>query len=133
MRVVAGLRQALRNPVDAYFKAIIRWHERNERNTPPGQYAINDDWRQQLGVSDDNREQTDRLCRSIEALLIAKGLRPGPKSYLWWNDDDPAFMRAIWCLIRRLNAPRSSRPVRARRYQPHHSGGAEGAGTPLEH
>src|SRR5271170_7837593 len=104
MRVLSGLRQALQNPMDTYFKAITRWHERNERNTPPGKYTINGDWRQQLGVSDDDHEQTDRLCRSIEATLTEKGIRPGPKSYLWWNDGDPAFMQAIWCLIRGLNA-----------------------------
>ncbi len=104
MRVITGLRQALHNPVDAYYKVITRWHERNERDTPPGRYTIDQDWRQRLDVSDDDREQTERLCRSIEATLTAKGIRPGPESYLWWNDGDPAFIQAIWCLIRRLHA-----------------------------
>ncbi len=35
---------------------------------------------------------------------LGKGIRPGPESYLFWNDGDPAFLQAIWCLIRRLNA-----------------------------
>jgi predicted O-methyltransferase YrrM len=55
-------------------------------------------------VSSDDRERTDRLCRSIEATLTAKGIRAGPESYLFWNDGDPAFLQAIWRLIRRLNA-----------------------------
>jgi hypothetical protein len=36
------------------------------------------------------------LIRELEA----KGIRPGPESFQWWNDGDAAFVRAIWCLIR---------------------------------
>ncbi len=104
LRVLSGLRQVAQDPVSAYHKAIALWHERNERDTPFCQYAVTKDWRQQLGVSDDDRDQTDRLSRSIQATLTAQGIRPGPESYLFWNDGDPAFTQAIWCLIRRLHA-----------------------------
>jgi len=38
------------------------------------------------------------LIRELEA----KGIRPGPGSFQWWNDGDAAFVRAIWCLIRHM-------------------------------
>ena len=38
------------------------------------------------------------LIRELEA----KGIRPGPESFQWWNDGDAAFVRAIWCLIRHM-------------------------------
>jgi hypothetical protein len=56
------------------------------------------------GGSSDDRERTDRLWRSIEATLTGKGIRPGPESYLFWNEGDPAFLLAIWRFVRRLNA-----------------------------
>ena len=34
--------------------------------------------------------------------LDAKGVRAGPESFKRWNDGDAAFVRAIWCLVRRL-------------------------------
>lgn len=105
MNVISGIRQVIQDPVNAYYKAIAQWHERDERATEHySGYTVDHDWRQQLGVSDADREQTDRLCRSIEANLTAKGIRPGPESYLFWNDGDPAFLQAIWCLIRRSQA-----------------------------
>ena len=38
------------------------------------------------------------LIRELEA----KGIRPGPESFQWWNDGDAALVRAIWCLIRHM-------------------------------
>jgi hypothetical protein len=34
--------------------------------------------------------------------LEAKGIRPGPESFQWWNDGDAGLVRAIWCLIRHM-------------------------------
>ena len=38
------------------------------------------------------------LIRELEA----KGIRPGPGSFQWWNDGDAGLVRAIWCLIRHM-------------------------------
>jgi len=108
MRVMSGVYQMLQDPIEAYHKAVSQWHERDDRDDTPCQYILDENWRQQLGVSSDDRERTDRLCRSIEATLTAKGIRPGPESYLFWNDGDPAFLQAIWRLIRQLNAAKVS-------------------------
>jgi predicted O-methyltransferase YrrM len=104
MRFASSVYQLLRDPIEAYHKTVSQWHERNDRDDRPYEYIFDENWRQRLGVSSDDRERTDRLCRSIEATLTAKGIRPGPESYLFWNDGDPAFLQAIWRLIRSLNA-----------------------------
>ncbi len=103
MRIMSGVSQFLQNPVEAYYKAVSQWHERRDRSDAPSDRMLDRNWRQRLGVSNDDCERTNRLCRSIEATLTAKGIRPGPESYLFWNDGDPAFLQAIWRLIRRLN------------------------------
>ena len=104
MRISSGVIQLLQDPVEAYHKAVGQWHERNDRNDLPCEYVPDEDWRERLGVSGEDRDRTGRLCHSIEATLTAKGIRPGPESYLFWNDGVPAFLQAIWSLIRRLNA-----------------------------
>ena len=96
MRVMSGVWQMLQNPVEAYHKAVSQWRERHDRDDCPYEYIPDENWRQRLGISSDDREHTDRLCCSIEAILTAKGIRPGPESYLFWNDGDPAFLQAIW-------------------------------------
>ena len=104
MNVISGLQQVLRDPLEAYYKVLDKWKHRRAPGRVPFNYTIDDDWRRALGVSDDDREQTDRLSQSIAATLMSKGIRPGPESYLFWNDGDPAFTQAIWSLIRRLHA-----------------------------
>jgi predicted O-methyltransferase YrrM len=104
MRFASSVHQILRDPIEAYHKTVSQWRERGERDETPCEYIPDESWRERLGVSSDDRERTDRLCRSIEATLTAKGIRPGPESYLFWNDGDPALLQAIWRLIRRLNA-----------------------------
>jgi hypothetical protein len=104
MRVVSGVRQMFRDPVEAYHKAVSQWYERNDPDDTPYNYVPDANWRERLGVTGDDQERVNRLCRSIEATLTAKGIRPGPESYLFWNDGDPALLQAIWRLIIRVNA-----------------------------
>ena len=104
MRVVSGVRQVFRDPVEAYHKAVSQWYERNDPDDTPYNYVPDANWRERLGVTGDDQERVNRLCRSIEATLTAKGIRPGPESYLFWNDGDPALLQAIWRLIIRVNA-----------------------------
>lgn len=40
------------------------------------------------------------VWRNIGELVVAKGYRFGPESFYGYNDGDPEFIRAIWCLIR---------------------------------
>lgn len=93
-----------RDPLEAYYKAIAYWHWRKERRHEPCRYIADVEWRTRLGVTSADRAQTVRLYRKIVSTLEARGIRPGPQSYLYWNDADPAFAEAIWCLIRRTSA-----------------------------
>jgi Methyltransferase domain len=42
------------------------------------------------------------LWTEVIAELEAKGIKPGPESFVAWNDGDAGFVRAIWCLTRHL-------------------------------
>jgi predicted O-methyltransferase YrrM len=42
------------------------------------------------------------LWSEVVEALRAQGLAVGPFSFHAWNDGDPGFVRAIWCLIRHL-------------------------------
>ena len=48
------------------------------------------------------RSEPTSLWPAITATLAARGIEVGPLSFFHWNDGDPAFIRAIWCLIRHL-------------------------------
>ena len=95
---------AICDPVEGYYKAIASWHWRKQQRQPPCRYQANLHWRDRLGVTREDRDQTAQIYRSAMSGLEARGIRPGPESYLYWNDADPAFAEAIWCLIRRTNA-----------------------------
>jgi hypothetical protein len=90
--------------VEAYHKAIIRWHERNESHRPRCDYKVDTDWRQRLGAIKADREAIDGLWPSIISAMVASNIRTGPESYSYWNDGDPGLIEAICCLIRRLDA-----------------------------
>lgn len=95
---------AIGDPVEGYYKAIASWHWRKQRSRGPCRYRANLHWRDQLGVTIEDREQSARIYRKAISSLEERGIRPGPESYLYWNDADAAFAEAIWCLIRRTNA-----------------------------
>ena len=97
------MERIIRNPVESYFRAIARWKDRNETGRQ-SDYPITHGWRNLIGVTDDDREQTQRIWPLVFERLQRRGIRPGPGSFLGWNDADPALIEAIWCVVRRLNA-----------------------------
>ena len=64
--VLSGLSQIIQDPIEAYYKAVSLWHEREEHDYTSCEYICDENWRQRLGMSSDDRERTDQLCRSIE-------------------------------------------------------------------
>ena len=102
-RVARRLTVSIRDPLEAYYKAVVHWHWRKERSRQPYHYVAASDWRKRLGVTSEDRERTTRIYGNAISSLEARGIRPGPESYLYWNDADPALAEAIWCLIRRIN------------------------------
>ncbi len=49
-------------------------------------------------------EEFGALWSEIERLLREKGLTTGRGAYGGWDDGDPGFARAVWCLTRHLRA-----------------------------
>ena len=44
------------------------------------------------------------LWNDVLGDMTGQGIKTGPMSYGHWNDGDPALVRAVWCLVRHLNA-----------------------------
>jgi predicted O-methyltransferase YrrM len=79
-----------------------------ERRRSPPAYQAQADWEAQLHAAlgvpfpCGGPAESAPLWPAIAATLRARGIEIGPESYLYWNDGDPALIRAIWCLIRHL-------------------------------
>ena len=110
---VAGFADLAADPIETWTtireayaeKAYAERHEERRVQCP---YEPDLGWEQQLhealGVPwpcDEAREFLE-LWHQVIGELEAKGIRPGPESYQWWNDGDAGFVRAIWCLTRHL-------------------------------
>jgi hypothetical protein len=107
----------LRRPL-ATFSAITadplgsweRFYEQYmaHREGPVEAYAPDPDWETQLHQSIGLESAAELISEfwSLWDVVIeemrAKGIQAGPESFKGWNDGDAAFVRAIWCLVRRL-------------------------------
>jgi predicted O-methyltransferase YrrM len=93
--------QVAKSPAETYHRLIARLKARNET----GWNCTSDSrWRELLGVTVENIQQTQEVWRSIFAILERRGIRAGPQSFLGNNDADPAIVDAVLCLLRRTNA-----------------------------
>jgi hypothetical protein len=83
-----------------------------ERTRPGFTYGMDDHWEAELHdhlgapVPCASEAELSPIWQDVVGTLAAAGVKAGPMSYLSWNDGDPAFVRAIWCLIRHLAAHR---------------------------
>jgi hypothetical protein len=79
-----------------------------EGRKPKCSYESDEKWEQRLheslgvpwpcSVASEFWALWPELIRELEA----KGIRPGPESFQWWNGGDAGLVRAIWCLIRHM-------------------------------
>ncbi|WP_263353881.1 class I SAM-dependent methyltransferase [Acidicapsa acidisoli] len=94
------------DPLQLWMTIQDEYAAAREGDRPKYQYESNDDWEQRLheslGVPWPCEEASEfwTLWSGIIRELQAKGIRPGPESFQWWNDGDAGLVRAIWCLIR---------------------------------
>jgi hypothetical protein len=104
------------NPAEYVTWAISIVRELPERSRPPCQYRVDNKREEELHARLGYRgpcvsaDELKALWPDVFAMLAATGVTAGPMSYLGWNDGDPEFVRAIWCLVRHLGARRSSKP-----------------------
>jgi hypothetical protein len=83
-----------------------------EGSRPKCQYEFDSKWEKKLHESlgipwpCEVASEFWTLWSELIAELEAKGIRPGPESFQWWNDGDAGLVRAIWCLIRHTRPKR---------------------------
>jgi hypothetical protein len=100
-------RAAVTNPAEVGTRLWGKFREWPERYAPRADYQVDPNWENTLHhalgvppVSDD----LTAIWRSVRTKLNAHGITLGPASYGGHNDGDMAFIRAIWCLVRHLQA-----------------------------
>jgi hypothetical protein len=105
LRVVAALS---RTPAEAVERIRERVAEHRERRAGPTFYEPEPQWEARLhallGVEWPcaARAEFDPVWADVRRLLTEQNLTVGRGAYGGWDDADPAFARAVWCLARHL-------------------------------
>ena len=105
VRVAAALS---RSPAEAVERIRERKAERSERRAGPPVYDAEPEWEPKLhallGVEWPcaARVEFDPLWSDVRRLLNDQNLSMGRGAFGGWDDADPAFARAVWCLARHL-------------------------------
>ena len=101
VRVAAAL---FRTPAEAAERIRERVAEQGDRRAGPSPYKPEPDWEARLhallGVEWPCavRAEFDPLWGDVRRLLTEQNLTVGRGAYGGWDDADPAFARAVWCL-----------------------------------
>ena len=102
----------VRDPIEAWFKLGDYLDFPREQRKPACRYEADKDWARRLherlkvAWPCEACAEFNALWPDVTESLQRKGVRVGPESFGPWNDGDPAFVQAIWCLIRH------SRPIK---------------------
>lgn len=100
------------DPVEACLAIRTKLVARRERRRSPFRYRPDGDWEprlhEALGAPHGCEAAAEfwALWQEVVGALRAKGMRIGPASFGIWNDGDPEFVRAVWCLTRHLQPRR---------------------------
>jgi predicted O-methyltransferase YrrM len=103
-------REVATNPVEVGIKLWSKFRERPERKNPRCNYIAEPDWERTLhgavgGTAPSSiANEIEPVWATVVERLASKGIDAGPASYSGNNDGDPAFIRAIWFLVRHLPA-----------------------------
>ena len=95
-------------PLETWARLLDAYVFRREQRRPQCQYQADDNWERGMhdliGLTWPCSFQSEfwALWPKVLEPLAAAGIRLGPDSFKQWNDGDPGFVRAIWCLIRHL-------------------------------
>jgi hypothetical protein len=96
------------DPIQLWMTVQDEYAAKREASRPKYQYEPNAQWEERLHESLGVPRPCDAVSEfwtvwpKVMSELEAKGIRPGPESFQWWNDGDAGFTRAIWCLTRHL-------------------------------
>jgi hypothetical protein len=96
------------DPLQLWMTIHDEYSAMREASKPKYQYEFDGNWEQRLHQTlglpwpCEATAEFWTVWSRVKSELQAKGIDPGPESFQWWNDGDPAFARAIWCLARHL-------------------------------
>jgi hypothetical protein len=96
------------DPLEIWTTIHDMYVDGRERRSPEFRYDPDHNWElrlhQFLGMEwpSDLTSEFWGLWPEVIRELQAKGIRPGPESFLSWNDGDAGFVRTVWCLTRHL-------------------------------
>jgi Methyltransferase domain len=105
---VSTLKAVASDPLESWLRVREQYAAYREGHTPPDLYNTDDAWESRLRCLLDLsspaavKSEFDALWPKVMSELEDKGVRVGPASFKGWNDGDPGFVRAIWCLVRHL-------------------------------
>src|SRR5271166_5411228 len=91
-RPVAALADMAADPLEVCIGAYDAYVAEREQRLPRQPYQIDSDWELRLHEALAARwpcavgSEFWDLWRQVMAELEAKGIRPGPESFQWWND-----------------------------------------------
>jgi predicted O-methyltransferase YrrM len=103
-------REMATNPLEVGIRLWSKFRERSEQKKPRCHYGVDADWEHALhdavgaALPCAIASELEPMWPVVLERLTSRGVIPGPASYLGHNDGDQAFIRAIWCLVRHLNA-----------------------------
>lgn len=94
------------HPLEAWTRIQDTLADRRERRGPQHLYESDENWERwlhdRLGAPWPCKFASEfhTSWQGVIGELEAKGIRPGPESFKYWNDGDAGLARSIWCLIR---------------------------------
>jgi len=113
LRWAAGVaRLTAREPADGLDRALVRARILVHGRQPGHTYAPDGDWHEQLhrklGLSWPCAATADfeKLWAEVVEAVTRRGISLGRGTYGGWDDGDPGFARAIWCLTTHLRPSR---------------------------
>jgi Methyltransferase domain len=108
LRPFSTLASIASDPLEAWLRFQEQRAAYKEGPPPADLYKVQHDWEYQLHrrLELPDIEVVTKEFWSLWAKVVneldTKGIRAGPASFKGWNDGDAGFVRAIWCLVCRL-------------------------------
>jgi hypothetical protein len=107
-RPISTLAAVAADPIESWVRFREQYAAHRAGPTPTNLYKPYKDWEVRLHSLIDltplneSAKEFWTLWPLVVREMRAKGIQPGPASFKGWNDGDAGFVRAIWCLVRRL-------------------------------
>jgi len=105
---VTAVAEIAADPLQFWLTIPDVYAAERERKRPECPYQPDANWERRLHESlglpwpCPETQEFWKLWPEVVSELKAKGIKPGPEGFQWWNDGDAGFVRAVWCMTRHL-------------------------------